>query len=200
MSEALNKEVKWDGATNSIFIGKAPVEATEVVVASAEEFIKAIGPNRKIILKPGEYNLSQLPKGNTNNEYVTWEEVYDGHELVIRNISNLTIVGSEKGTTEIIVEPRYANVLNFINAENINVSNITIGHTPQGECAGGVFYFENSANIEISNSNLYGCGTEGLKLFGVTNLKLIDSKIYECSNGIMFVRAHSANKTCLWWM
>lgn len=179
VSEALGKQVSWDGNSNSVYIGQ---RLEEIVVETAEDFVKAIGSNRKIILKPGIYNLSTINQDIELQDGVTWEEVYDGKELNIRNVSNLIIEGSSEGKTEIITEPRYAQILNFEQVSNITLRNITAGHTPaEYICDAGVLSFLNSENIKISGCELYGCGSVGLSLHGVEHLNMINSYINHCS-------------------
>lgn len=161
---------------------------TEITVSTAEEFINALGSNRKILLKEGVYNLSSVKLQDDSNKQVYWKEVYDGNELYLDGIRNLTIEGIGSVPTEIVIEPRYAYVLNFINSSNINISNIKAGHTDIGYCRGGVFTFEDSSDIYIDNTHMYGCGTEGLSFKSVVHAEITNSSIYECTYDIMSVQ------------
>ena len=163
----------------------------EIRVSTTDEFIKTIGSNKTIKLAPGTYNLTQsklanLPKG------LSWEEVFDGKQLNLNGIKNLTIEGSGSKPSELIVEPRYAFVLNFTDSANIKISNIKAGHSPGGYCSGGVFAFSSCKNINIDNTHMYGCGTEGLNLESVNNMTVSYSSIYQCTYQIMTV-INSAN-------
>ena len=72
---------------------------------------------------------------------------------------------------------------------NINISGITAGHYDEkGSCTGGVFKFTDCNNVQIHNSILFGCGTEGLTLKNVTNFQFNNSTIKNCSYGIMTVQ------------
>ncbi len=179
VSEALGKQVSWDGNSNSVYIGQ---RLEEVVVETAEDFVKAIGSNKKIVLKPGVYNLSNISQDIDLQDGVTWEDVPDGKELNINNVSNLIIEGSSEGKTEIITEPRYAQILDFEQVSNITLRNITAGHTPaEYTCDAGVLNFLNSENINISGCELYGCGSVGLSMDGVEHLDMINTYINHCS-------------------
>lgn len=168
---------------------------TEVTVGTAEEFVNAIGSNKKIILKPGTYNLSAIAQTDKSDKSVTWETVTDGKELNVQNIHNLTIEGMTSGKVEIKVEPRYANIINFSNVQNINIENIVAGHTPaKYECNAGVLKFSNSNGISIDNSELYGCGSIGLDLNSVKNLNFSNSKIDHCSLRAIEIRNSEAIK------
>ncbi len=148
-----------------------------VEVKTAKEFLQAIRPNTLIRLKAGIYNLSQATSVKSN--YLSWLEVYDGLEPQISRVNNLQILG-EKGT-QILIEPRYAWVLNFQNSQNVAIKNITFGHTDSGYCLGGVLSFSNSAGININRAILYGSGTTGMSLEKVRDLKFTNSMIRDCT-------------------
>ena len=183
--------------------GKTKIKT--IKVSNSREFIEALGSDRIIELKPGKYNLSewdpiynnqpeQAPrysnlknKGNPKlQKGVSWsDEPFDGGELVLSGIKNLTIRGDAKKKSEIIVDPRYAFVLKFNECDNIVIERLTAGHSEGGYCQGGVFDFTDSSKITITNVNMYGCGTYGLELSNVSDMKVTSSKIYECTYGIM---------------
>jgi len=50
-----------------------------------------------------------------------------------------------------------------------------------------VFSFENSSGIAINNAAMYGSGTEGITLTNVSDIKVTNSRIYECTYSIMTV-------------
>lgn len=60
-------------------------------VSNESEFIQAIGSNRIIELAPGTYYLSECYE--QKNDKITWQKEYDGYQLTIQNVQNLTIVG-----------------------------------------------------------------------------------------------------------
>lgn len=192
ISQALGLPVAWENETSSVFVGTLPkeIKPTEVTVSTAEELIGALGSNKKIYLKQGVYDLSSVSQDYRDSQaQVYWEPVFDGYELTLKDIQNLTIEGPGEGTAEIIAEPRYAFVLSFLNSSNVNLVNIKAGHSEGGYCEGGVFSFKDSAHIQIDGALMYGCGTEGLRLENVLDMKVSDSSIYECTYDIMTVMA-----------
>jgi hypothetical protein len=152
-------------------------EIKVVEVDNVIDLIKSIKPNTKIILTPGKYNLSKGTK--VENKYISWNENYDGLEPTIKGVQNFTIQG--KGSVEIVIEPRYAFVLNFEECKNINLSNLTIGHVKKGFCLGGVLGFLNVDDIILDNLDLYGSGSVGIQANGVNYLKMTNSIIRDCS-------------------
>ena len=191
VAESLEANVEWSNATNTVMItemdSNAMTAITEINVGTAEEFIRALGSNRKIIMQTGVYNLSSIPQINnfdTNN--IFWEEAYDGKELVLYGLNNLAIEGSGENT-QIVVEPRGSYVMRFLESSNISISNLKTGHTLGGDCLGGVFSFSDCNNIRIDGTLMYGCGTVGLDLNGVVDMVVTGSVIYDCTYHIMTI-------------
>ena len=174
----------------------------EITVDNEADFLRALGGNRIIkIADNTRLNLStileyqdlcldvqipfvdygEIPTGI--KEMLFSESRNDGRQLTMKNIANLTIVGGEG--SEIVVEPRYANVLNFLNCKNITLRNLTVGHTDKGYCEGGVIYLENCEKVKIDGCDLYGCGTMGIESYNTHDLRCVRTTIRDCSYGIM---------------
>lgn len=162
----------------------APAENTVVEVSTVDEFLAALAPDTTIILAPGEYDLTRAetysyPDGPCHR----WMYTYDGYELEIHDAANLTLIGSGNDTL-LCTEPRYANVLKFVNCENITLKDMTVGHTQQpGTCCGGVLYFDGCSGISVENCGLYGCGILGIIADRCKFLSATGCRIYSCSDG-----------------
>lgn len=158
-------------------------------VSTVEELLCAIGPDTTVELAPGTYDLSDVSDyGNPipASEYYTWEEVPDGFQLRIQNVSNFTLLGTDGA--EIVTEPRYANVLCFYGCENVKLSGFTAGHTPEpGYCSGGVLFFESCRLVDVEDTRLYGCGVVGVQGRSCESLRIYNSEIYECSEGAVYL-------------
>lgn len=167
-----------------------------IVVSSAAEFLDAIEPGAVIEFKKGTYNLTpdlddlfdgDGKKFNKNHEYVSLEDGYDGVQIIITDVDNLSIRGQEGENIELQVEPRYADVLRFENCTDITLSNMTMGHTKeQGSCEGDVLEFNDCSDISLENLDLYGCGAYGITTNNVSKLTVMDSNIHDCSYGFAF--------------
>lgn len=160
---------------------------TTVTVTSADEFLAAIGPNTEIVIDAELIDFSTAKDyGGGPKKYYRWEDIYDGPGLVIAGADNLTI-RSKDGKTKnhtINAVPRYANVLTFVNCDNLVLSGFTAGHTQEpGACVGGVLRFQNCTMISVDNCGLFGCGILGVQAEGCTSITLRKCDIYECSNG-----------------
>ncbi len=160
-------------------------EQSEVWVSSEEEFLEAIAPNTSIIISSPRGFVFRGDHANANPEFVLFEEVFDGKQLVIQNAHNLSIYGYTERRSQILAEPRYANVLTFRNCERIKLANLDCGHFDEGYCTGGVLSFENCHGIDIENCDLWGCGTEGITLLESSRLTCSDTTIRDCSYYIL---------------
>jgi hypothetical protein len=153
----------------------------EVTVSTPQEFINAIGSNKHIFMKAGVYNLTSVAGKETS--VVSWKPETDGLEILVSNVTNMTIEGVDSVT--ILVEPRYAWVLSFTNSSAIKLVHLVVGHTEDGYCSGGVVHFDHGSNIVIENSTLFGCGTEGLGLEFVKDFTFRKSTIKKCTYDLM---------------
>lgn len=156
-----------------------------VKVRNMDEFLEALDSDTEIILIGREYNISDASDyGTTGGKYYHWEDIYDGPQLVIKGITNLTIHANDRNFCTISAEPRYANVLQFENCYNVTLHGFTAGHTKEpGQCVGGVLRFVNCKDCLVDECGLFGCGTLGVDAQTCTNLQVINTNIYECSYG-----------------
>ena len=169
-----------------------------VRVSTVDELLAAIAPDTVIELAPGTYDLSAAADygADTHSSFYSWNGVYDGFELVLHGVENLTLRGAGMGETVLSAAPRYANVLRFTGCAGVTVEDLTAGHTTEpGWCQGGVLYFEGGSGIEVMRCGLYGCGTIGVQARDCTGLAVKDSDIYECSYGALNV--HSCRDVAL---
>ena len=158
-----------------------------VTVLTVDDFLRAIGPERTIVLEGELFDLSAASSyGKIGTEYYCWQESYDGPELMIQNVQGLTILASSEDATAttISAEPRFANVLCFRNCSEITLVGFTAGHTKEpGACAGGVLSLEDCHDVEIDRCRLFGCGILGVKTSDCADISLKETEIYECSQG-----------------
>ena len=167
---------------------KQPVgERTEVKVATVDELLAAIAPDTEIVLTEKFYDLSTAADyGTGDSEYYYWADEFDGPNLVITDVNNLTI-RSESGDVKkctISAVPRYANIFTFRRCSNITLSGFTAGHTVEpGYCMGGVLDFKDCDAVLVDGCGLYGCGILGVQADMCGDVTVRDCDIYECSYG-----------------
>ncbi len=160
---------------------------SSVSVTTVDELLSAIGPDRTIVLEGELFDLSTASNyGSVGGEYYFWNQSYDGPELVIQNVSGLTITAADtaSGATTLAAIPRYANVLSFRNCENLFLGGFTAGHTKEpGSCSGGVLDFQGCSQVMVEKMRLYGCGILGIQTSNCATMSVLRTEIYECSQG-----------------
>lgn len=157
-----------------------------IVVRNAAELAAAIGPYRTIVLKPNTYSLDKK-LGFKSTAHFSYDKYTGGP--IIKNVQNLTLLGSDVRATKILIGDEMPNVLTFENSQNIRIESIEIGHAPQSTaiCLGAVLAFYDSQDIQLNDVNLFGSGTFGLWLENTHRLTLNHSVIKECSQGVVFL-------------
>ena len=176
-------------------------------VTNENEFIAALGSNRTVAIAAGVHlNLSRVLEREemflkqpgrrwcvdasaivSKEPLVVSESETDGQQLALVNMKNLRIKGEHNSSIE--VDPRYSYCLYFINCENCEVHNLTIGHTEGGYCSGGVIGVRGGRMTLVKDCDLYGCGTYGLDLIETSDFALMNSNIHDCTYGIMELRS-----------
>ena len=160
---------------------------TVTEVTTVDELLSAIAPDTVIELTGQRYMLTEASDYGTGSGsgYYRWD-TGDGAELVIENVTGLTIRAANRDTC-IVTEPRWVNVLRFIDCEDIALEGFTAGHTDGAYCSGGVLCFENTKGVTVDGCSLYGCGTEGVTTYGCENVTVTGSEIWNCSQGAAFI-------------
>ncbi len=156
-------------------------------VTTVDELLAAIAPDTVIELTGQRYMLTEASDYGTGSgsRYYRWD-TGDGAELVIENVTGLTIRAANRDTC-IVTEPRWVNVLHFIGCEDITLEDFTAGHTDGAYCSGGVLCFENTKGVTVDGCSLYGCGTEGVTTYSCEDVAVTGSEIWNCSQGAAFI-------------
>ena len=159
----------------------------EIAVTTVDELLKAIGPDRTVVLDGALFDLSTASNyGAAGGEYYYWSESHDGPQLVIHDVGGLTLraKSDDAKATTLAAVPRYANVLSFRNCENLELVGFTAGHTEEpGVCSGGVLEFQSCNSVRLDGMRLYGCGILGIQARQCTSMDVRRTEIYECSQG-----------------
>lgn len=155
-------------------------------VTTVDELLDAIAPDTVIELTGQRYMLTEASNYGTGSGsgYYRWDT--GGAELVIENVTGLTIRAANRDTC-IVTEPRWVNVLHFIGCEDITLEGFTAGHTDGAYCSGGMLCFENTKGVTVDGCSLYGCGTEGVTTYSCEDVAVTGSEIWNCSQGAAFI-------------
>lgn len=132
----VQKDSQYESAQPGIAEPVITTGQTTVHVSTADEFLAAIASDTEIIVDAELIDFSTASNygayGTSEGNY-RWNEEFDGPELIIQNVTNLTVRGSGEERTDKVLScvPRYADVLTFENCANIYVTHITVGHTQE---------------------------------------------------------------------
>ena len=153
----------------------APVQNSKIRVSSTEEFIRAIGSDRTIVLSPGEYilpddgeismqGLEWESEPLFDNPAVTFAEDASGIGLTVTGVQNLTITGEPGGFEAhgslLYSTSRFAAGIVFTDCKNLKIGNMALGHSTDADSPYGYLIMLNRCeNVEIIDSALYCNGT-----------------------------------------
>lgn len=163
-----------------------------VEVTNIDEFLAAIASDTLIYMRAGHYDLTEaldFAAVRPFNPNLSWNYYYDGYELQINGVRNLSIIGDSRETVELVTRPRYAHVIRFSCCENVCISSMTLGHTDGGACMGGVLAFDNVIGAGIMDAELYGCGIRGISAVGSRYIYTESSTVRDCSEGAAYIES-----------
>ncbi|MBQ0022590.1 MAG: right-handed parallel beta-helix repeat-containing protein [Prevotellaceae bacterium] len=188
----------------------ASAQTKTITVKTADEFMKAIGPNRTIVIDsknpivitdalvewidagkimkgPAYYDSEDKDESRFDDgSYVTYTNNTDGVGLQVKACPNLTI-RSKKGMATLLATPRYVNVMEFRGCDGLTLQNIIMGHTDGGYCDKGVLEIDNCTNVHINDCDFFGCGTEGFRFEDSNNVYVNRSNVHDCTYYTMHV-------------
>nr|WP_316619029.1 right-handed parallel beta-helix repeat-containing protein [uncultured Ruminococcus sp.] len=185
---------------------QASAQHNTITVSTAAQFVEALGPDRTIIIATDQpLNITEaidqkvaegtLPEGETYytpeapvsaTAQVTYASNTDGNTLQVRGCNHLTI-RSARGRATLLATPRYANVLEFIDCNDLTLENLVMGHTQDGYCDKGVLELDRCNHVTINDCDLYGCGTEGFVIDGCHNVTVNRTTVHDCTYYTMHV-------------
>lgn len=170
-----------------------PKEAVEphgsddmVTVSTAAELIRVIAPDAHIILKPGDYNFSDLTEEEISEcgGYVNPDSLVQG-EITIYNAPGLTLEAEESGSVRLITENGYADVVTLVHCDGAVLKGLVIGHEiEKGECDADVLRIDTCEDVRVEECGLFGCGADGIWAEKADRLTVTKTDIYECTSSI----------------
>lgn len=170
-----------------------PKEAVEphgsddmVTVSTAAELIRVIAPDAHIILKPGDYNFSDLTEEEISEcgGYVNPDSLVQG-EITIYNAPGLTLEAEESGAVRLITENGYADVVTLVHCDGAVLKGLVIGHEiEKGECDADVLRIDTCEDVRVEECGLFGCGADGIWAEKADRLTVTKTDIYECTSSI----------------
>lgn len=157
-----------------------------VTVSTAAELIRVIAPDAHIILKPGDYNFSDLTEEEISEcgGYVNPDSLVQG-EITIYNAPGLTLEAEESGSVRLITENGYADVVTLVHCDGAVLKGLVIGHEiEKGECDADVLRIDTCEDVRVEECGLFGCGADGIWAEKADRLTVTKTDIYECTSSI----------------
>lgn len=151
-------------------------------VRTVDELVDAIGPDRIIKLAPGDYNLTGIKE--RSHRFMSIEPEFDGPQIIFQNLRNTEFVCEGPELAHLYVEPSYTFPLYLFDCEGVRIGRLRFGHSPEpGYCTGGVVRIVRSKTIDLSDCDLYGCGTIGVEVEDSENVVISNTVIRDCNAG-----------------
>ena len=185
-------------------LGTLFATAKTYTVSTAEEFVKALGPDRTIaidtetplVITPVITDMATAKQLQVYDYYrndnhftgLAYYDNFDGAALAVVGYPNLTITGNGDIRPTILSQPRYADVLTFDKCPNLTLDNIILGHTEEGYCEGAVVSIINCYGVTVKGCDLFGCGTEGFIIKNSVNISVQNTTVHDCSYHTMHVQ------------
>jgi hypothetical protein len=158
-------------------------KAQPVSVSDAKQLVAAIGPGKTIVLKKGDYRLSEAY--GTKNKYVSWNEGDDGKELSLSDLENLTIRGADGA--RIVSDSGMTSILGIFSSKNVTFDNIRFARLPKkGAVTGaGSFYAESVQGLTLDRCSFEGPTTIAIELWECTGAAIKRCDIAGASSGAL---------------
>lgn len=174
-------QVVEEGASGPVLAGDRAVISEDkktITVHNARELVFHMQDNVTFLLEEGDYDLSMI------NDSLNPDYFYYG----FKNLKNVVFEGVGSKQVDFMTQEVYYDVLTLNNSNNVTFRNLNLGHNPivtYSYCSGAVFSFTNSRAITIENCTMFGSGTVGIIANNVVDMKVLESRIYDCSRNIV---------------
>ena len=155
-----------------------------VAVSTVDELLAALAPNAVIVLREGEYDLSDAADYGDEREktYYRWALVYGGCQLELYGLDGLQLIG--QGDVTILARPRLAEVIHLKDCWRLRLEGLTLGHSLEaGPCSAGVLGLDACEDVTVQSCRLFGCGYEGITARSCKGLYVRESRIDGCTGG-----------------
>jgi hypothetical protein len=156
-----------------------------ISVSNAIELVRAIGPNRTVVLQKGDYLLSKAY--NVRNQYVEWRESETGRELSLKNLEGLTIRGG--ADSRIVVDSESAYLLDLSSCSKLQFDTVTFARAvaDDAEVTGGGIYLDSCQDVELIRCGFDGKNGYTVEIVDCEGIKLTKCRISDAFYGALYV-------------
>jgi hypothetical protein len=162
-------------------------------VTSMTELLAALRPGATIALAPGDYEIDRLPR--TAGPHHRWGNVFEGDEyphfpdqdmLVLEHLHDVTIRAERPDARpRLVTGIASATVLVLVDCTDVTLADLSLGHSVEGTCGGGVIAVVGGAGVRIAGCELSGSGTFGVEAYRTRDLQVVRSRIFHTSEGAL---------------
>jgi hypothetical protein len=106
--------------------------------------------------------------------------------LVLENLHDVTIrAANPRARTRLVTSIASATVVVLKDCTNVTLQDLSIGHSVEGTCGGGVVIVLGGSNVRIDGCKLSGSGTFGVESYRTKDLSVTRSRIFHTSEGAL---------------
>jgi len=161
-------------------------------VSDADELVAALGPERIVVLRPGDYHLDR-----TTAESVHLSRKEGSGNAALQDLEDLLLVGTAGERTRIVTERRGGTALTLERCTGVRLIGLELDHaTPTGALsedvgdAGGALNVRFSEQVWVQDCDLRGVGV-GLRATKAVGLVVDHGAIQDCTQGIATLKNSS---------
>jgi hypothetical protein len=150
-------------------------------VSDAAQLLKAIGPDRTVVLKKGDYKLSSAY--SFTSDYVSWNEGDDGSELALSGLKNLTVRGADGA--RIVSDAAYSSILGLYESSGITFDNVAFARSKDAAAdpGAGSLYAEAVDGLTVDRCSFEAGTTVAIELWECSDVKIKRAKIAGAISG-----------------
>jgi len=150
-------------------------------VSDIGQLLKAIGPDRTVVLRKGDYKLSAAY--SFTSDYVAWADGDDGKELALSGLKNLTIRGADGA--RLVSDSSLSSILGIYESSGVTIDNVAFSRSKDaGDDAGaGSLYVESVDGLTIDRCSFEGGTTVAIELWECSGVKIRRAKVSGTTSG-----------------
>jgi hypothetical protein len=132
----------------------AAAQGRTITVSNARELVRAIGPDRTLILRKGDYLLSEAY--GVENGYAQWLDAEPGRELVLSGLSGLVVRGQPG--SRILTDSPTAYLLSLEDSRDLRLEGLVFARLAEegAEIDAGGIYAENCEGLSFVDCSFEG--------------------------------------------
>jgi hypothetical protein len=152
-------------------------------VSDAAGLVKAIGPDRTVVLKKGDYKLSTAY--SVTSDYASWTDGDDGKELALTGLKNLTIRGADGA--RIVSDAAYSPILGVYDSTGVTIDHVAFARSAAAaEDAGASgLSAESVEGLTLDRCTFEAGTTVAIDLWSCTGVRIRRTEVSDAGSGAL---------------